>query len=357
MLIDGRPCTDLLAGAPGRGGTGEAYLLLGSTGARRARRPCCARPTPRRATRSAPRWRSRRARDPGHDLWIGAPGRDVAGPGRRRRRLPLRRSPRRARSPTPASSPRARARRPGGGRPARRGARADAGGVLAGLPHEDAGTGATRARLMLLRAGGGRACRRLRTRATASAPRSPTPASGSPPARRAPTSAAATTPASSTASAHARARAARTARASAACPAAPRPATASAARSRAGWASAARRTSRSRSACRARTSAHARDAGAVTLLEGGDITDCRSRELAQGRGLRGRPHRRARIGATLGIAPDLPGSTRTSTTRCSSGVPAGGILTAARRLPRPARRGSAAPRGAPGYGSVFALPS
>ena len=33
MLVDGRPCTDLLAGAPGRGGTGEAYLLLGSTGA------------------------------------------------------------------------------------------------------------------------------------------------------------------------------------------------------------------------------------------------------------------------------------------------------------------------------------
>jgi hypothetical protein len=33
MLVDGRPCTDLLAGAPGRGGTGEAYLLFGSTGA------------------------------------------------------------------------------------------------------------------------------------------------------------------------------------------------------------------------------------------------------------------------------------------------------------------------------------
>src|SRR3954471_7080564 len=33
MLGDGRPRTDLLAGAPGRGGTGEASLLFGSTGA------------------------------------------------------------------------------------------------------------------------------------------------------------------------------------------------------------------------------------------------------------------------------------------------------------------------------------
>src|SRR5829696_4327143 len=37
-VVDGRPCTDILAGAPGRGGTGEAYLLFGSTSARAPRR-------------------------------------------------------------------------------------------------------------------------------------------------------------------------------------------------------------------------------------------------------------------------------------------------------------------------------
>ena len=51
----------------------------------------------------------------------------------------------------------------------------------------------------------------------------------------------------------------------------------------------------------------AHDAGAVTLIQGGDATSCHSRELIQGRGLPGRAHSRERTGATLGIAPDIPG--------------------------------------------------
>ena len=101
---------------------------------------------------------------------------------------------------------------------------------------------------------------------------------------------------------------------------------------------------------------HARDAGAVTLLEGGDITDCHARELTQGDGLSGRPHRRARIGATLGIEPDIPGLDEDEYDTLLTGIPAGGILTL--RGGYPARHGRlAAPRDAPGYGSVFALPS
>ena len=83
MLVDGRPCTDLLAGAPGRGGTGEAYLLFGSTGAS----PRAA--TVLRAPDAAPGDEfgaavaisdtTEDSQFPGHDLWIGAPGRDVAG--------------------------------------------------------------------------------------------------------------------------------------------------------------------------------------------------------------------------------------------------------------------------------------
>src|SRR3954470_21526042 len=81
MLVDGRPCTDLLAGAPGRAGAGEAYLLFGSTGA-----------TPRAATvlrapdaspgdefGAAVAISDATGESAGHDLWIGAPGRDVAG--------------------------------------------------------------------------------------------------------------------------------------------------------------------------------------------------------------------------------------------------------------------------------------
>ena len=71
---------------------------------------------------------------------------------------------------------------------------------------------------------------------------------------------------------------------------------------------------------------HARDAGAVTLLGDGDLASCHSRELTQGDGLSGRPHRRARIGATLGIAPDRPGLDDESDALLT-GIPAGGILT------------------------------
>jgi hypothetical protein len=101
---------------------------------------------------------------------------------------------------------------------------------------------------------------------------------------------------------------------------------------------------------------HARDAGAVTLLGDGDLASCRSRELTQGDGLSGRPHRRARIGATLGIAPDRPGLDEDEYDALLTGIPAGGILTL--RGGYPALHGRlAAPRDAPGYGSVFALPS
>jgi hypothetical protein len=100
----------------------------------------------------------------------------------------------------------------------------------------------------------------------------------------------------------------------------------------------------------------ARDAGAVTLLEGGDITSCHSRELNQGDGLSGRPHRRARIGATLGIAPDVPGLDEDEYDSLLTGIPAGGILTL--RAGYPAVHGRlAAPGEAPACGSAFALPS
>lgn len=98
-----------------------------------------------------------------------------------------------------------------------------------------------------------------------------------------------------------------------------------------------------------------RDAGAVTLLQGGDITSCHSREPTQGRGLAGTPHRRARIGATLGIAPDIPGLDEDEYDSLLVGVPAGGVLTLRGGYPRVRDRLSP-PAGAPGFGSVFAVP-
>ena len=50
-----------------------------------------------------------------------------------------------------------------------------------------------------------------------------------------------------------------------------------------------------------------RNAGAVALIELDPGIGCRSRELIQGRGLPGRPHSGERTGVTLGIAPDRPG--------------------------------------------------
>ena len=80
-MLDRRDsCADIVAGAPGRYGTGAAYLLLGSTGAL----PRAA--TEIRAPDGAPGDEfgaavavSSDLTTFGHDLWIGAPGRDVAG--------------------------------------------------------------------------------------------------------------------------------------------------------------------------------------------------------------------------------------------------------------------------------------
>src|SRR3954453_23226458 len=81
-LVEGRPCTDLLAGAPGRGGSGEAYLLFGSTGAspRAATVLRAPDPAPGDEFGAAVAISDTTSEEtPGHDLWIGAPGRDVAG--------------------------------------------------------------------------------------------------------------------------------------------------------------------------------------------------------------------------------------------------------------------------------------
>jgi hypothetical protein len=99
-----------------------------------------------------------------------------------------------------------------------------------------------------------------------------------------------------------------------------------------------------------------RDAGAVTLIQGGDITSCHSRELTQGRGLPGRPHSREHTGTTLGIAPDRPGLDEDTFDTLLVGVPSGEIL-ATNAGYSSFRRRLVAPPATPGYGSVFALPS
>jgi hypothetical protein len=99
------------------------------------------------------------------------------------------------------------------------------------------------------------------------------------------------------------------------------------------------------------------DAGAVTMIEGGDETSCHSRELSQGRGLAGRPHSGEHTGATLGIAPDIPGLDEDTYDTLLVGVPSGEILTLNSGYPRRTHKRLSAPPGAPGYGSVFALPS
>ena len=70
-------------------------------------------------------------------------------------------------------------------------------------------------------------------------------------------------------------------------------------------------------------SGRAHDAGAVTLIQGGDVTNCHSRELIQGRGLPGRAHSREHTGATLGIAPDIPGLDEDTYDTLLVGVPSG----------------------------------
>ncbi len=98
----------------------------------------------------------------------------------------------------------------------------------------------------------------------------------------------------------------------------------------------------------------ARNAGGITLIGGGDITDCGSRELSQGHGLAGRPHRNARVGTTLGIAQDRPGLDEDEYDSLLVGIPAGGILTLRDDYPR-LRGRLGQPRGTSGYGSVFTL--
>jgi len=99
------------------------------------------------------------------------------------------------------------------------------------------------------------------------------------------------------------------------------------------------------------------NAGAVALIELDPGIGCRSRELIQGRGLPGRPHSGERTGTTLGIAPDRPGLDEDTYDTLLVGVPSGEILTtnAAYRRKRTSRL--EAPPGAPGYGSVFARPA
>jgi hypothetical protein len=98
----------------------------------------------------------------------------------------------------------------------------------------------------------------------------------------------------------------------------------------------------------------ARNADGITLIGGGDITDCGSRELSQGHGLAGRPHRNARVGTTLGIAQDRPGLDENEYDSLLVGIPAGGILTLRDGYPR-LRGRLGQPRGTSGYGSVFTL--
>ena len=97
-----------------------------------------------------------------------------------------------------------------------------------------------------------------------------------------------------------------------------------------------------------------RDAGAVALIELDPQIGCRSRELIQGRGLRGRAHSGEQTGATLGIAPDRPGLDEDTYDTLLVGVPSGEILTTNAGYRGRRNRLTGAP-GVPGYGSVFAL--
>jgi hypothetical protein len=357
MLVDGRPCTDLLAGAPGRGRTGEAYLLFGSTGAS----PRAA--TVLRAPDAAPGDEFGAAvaisdttedfQFPGHDLWIGAPGRDVAG---------------RADAgaiyhyviSSAGAITYAGVTTQGAGAEAgdRLGAvlAPTAGGVLAGVPHEDAGTRRDAGGLLLVRSGG----------ATRSA-------AGTHAGDRLGAAVADTSLGIAAGAPGADVRGRRDAGVVVAYKGtlARRRTYRQGARGVPGRAEAGDRFGSALASgmgirCQEEIPVavgvpgedvgRARDAGAVSLLGGGDITDCHSRELTQGDGLSGRPHRRARIGATLGIAPDRPGLDEDEYDALLTGIPAGGILTL--RGGYPALHGRLpAPRDAPGYGSVFALPS
>jgi hypothetical protein len=342
MLVDGRPCTDLLAGAPGRGGTGEAYLVFGSTG-----------PSPRAATAlrapdaapgdefGAAVASSGRTDDAVHDLWIGAPGRHADAGAFYHYVI----------SATGAIA------YAGVIAGAQAGDRlgevlAPAGrGVLAGVPHRNHDAGA----VMLVRGAGTRIARGTHAGDRLGAAVADTSlgiVAGAPGAdvrgRRDAGLVVAYTRTLARRRTYRQGARGVPGRAEAG--------------DRFGSALASGMGIRCQEEIPVAVGVpgedvgRVRDAGAVTLLEGGDITDCHSRELTQGDGLSGRPHRRARVGATLGIEPDTPGLDEDEYDTLLTGIATGGILTL--RGGYPARHGRlAAPAGAPGYGSVFALPS
>jgi hypothetical protein len=342
MLVDGRPCTDLLAGAPGRGGTGEAYLLFGSTGA--APRAATVLPAPDAAPGDefgAAVAISDRADDAGHDLWIGAPGRDRGAGAIYHYVISFTGAITYAGVTTAAAA----------GDRLGEVLAPTAGGVLAGLPHKNHDAGA----VMLVRGTGIRMARGAHAGDRLGAAVADTSlgiVAGAPGAdvrgrrdaglvvRYTGTLARRRTYRQGARGVPGRAEAG----------------------DRFGSALASGMGIRCQEEIPVAVGVpredvgRARDAGAVTLLGGGDITDCHSRELTQGDGLSGRPHRRALIGSVLGIEPDIPGLDEDEYDTLLTGIRTGGILTL--RGGYPAKHGRlAAPPDAPGYGSVFALPS
>ena len=357
MVSFGRPCNDLVAGAPGRNGTGEAYLLRGSTGARPREAVILRAPdaAPGDAFGAAVAL-SPRDESADHDIWVGAPGRDVAGqadagaiyhwalnadgvpsfvgvvtqgPG--------------------LDAPEAGDRLGEVLAPAM-------GAAIAGLPHEDAGDRADAGAVMLLPAvgtarfaAGSEAGARL---GAAVDYRGGGIAAGAP-------------------GADVRGRKDAGLVADFSLRLQPRRTFRQGVRGVPGRAEAGDRfgsalASGSSLRCQEDSALAVgvpgedfrglHDAGAVTLIQGGDITSCHSRELAQGRGLPGRAHSRERTGTTLGIAPDRPGLDEDTYDTLLVGVPSGEIL-AIQAGYSAIRRRLSAPPGAPGYGSVFAQPA
>ena len=303
-----RPCNDTLAGAPGRNGTGEAFLLRGSTGARPREAVVIRAPdgapgdefgaavaiSPRESTRD-------------HDLWIGAPGHDVAGQADAGAIYHWVMSVDGGLTYAGVVTQGARPRRARGGRPGRRGARAG-----------DGRRGRGRA------ARGRRRPRRRGRGMRLSASKAPRYAAGSEAGARLGSAVdyrgAGIAAGAPGADVHGRKDAGLVADYSFALKL--RRTYRQGVRGVPGRAEAGDRfgsalASGSSLRCQ-EDSALAigvpgedfrglRDAGVVTLIQGGDITACHTRELSQGRGLSGRPRSRERTGATLGIAPDRPG--------------------------------------------------
>jgi len=357
MVSFGRPCNDLVAGAPGRNRTGEAYLLRGSTGARPREAVILRAPDAApgdafgAAVAISPRDETRE-----HDVWVGAPGRDVAGQADAGAIyhwtvdldgvLTF--------AGVVTQGPGLDAPEAGDRLGEVLGPAMDA--AIAGLPHEDAGDRADAGAVMLLPAvgaarfaAGSEAGARL---GAAVDYRGVGIAAGAPGAdvhgRK---DAGLVTDYSQ------RLQLRRTYR---------QGVRGVPGRAEAGDRFGSALASGSSLRCQ-EDSALAigvpgedfrglRDAGAVTLIQGGDITSCHSRELSQGRGLPGRAHSRERTGTTLGIAPDRPGLDEDTYDTLLVGVRSGEIL-AVQAGYSAIRRTLTAPPGAPGYGSVFAQPA